>query len=70
MQRKGDEVHIDANEARAGSTPHVVRWILLASTAILVILYAITFVIGADAARDGRDSANVTTEEVAKPDAS
>ena len=69
MQRQGDEVHIDTDEARAGSTPHIVRWILGISLTLLVIVYAFTFLIGAEAARDGRESANVT-DQVAEPDAS
>ncbi len=29
MQRFGDEVHLDEDEARSGATPHVVRWVLI-----------------------------------------
>ncbi|WP_395391672.1 hypothetical protein WBP07_13255 [Novosphingobium sp. BL-8A] len=29
MQRFGEEVHLDDDEARSGSTPHVVRWVLM-----------------------------------------
>ncbi|GFE76182.1 hypothetical protein [Novosphingobium sp. TCA1] len=37
MQRVGDEVHLDEDEARSGSTPHIVRYVLIASL-ILAIL--------------------------------
>jgi hypothetical protein len=69
MHREGEEVHIDKDEARAGSTPHIVRWVLVASLSILVILFTLTFVVGVDQASDGRESANVT-DDVAQPDAS
>ncbi|WP_404480063.1 hypothetical protein [Novosphingobium sp. BL-52-GroH] len=37
MQRFGEEVHLDDDEARGGSTPHIVRYVLFASL-ILAIL--------------------------------
>ncbi|WP_159977067.1 MULTISPECIES: hypothetical protein [unclassified Novosphingobium] len=37
MQRVGDEVHLDDDEARGGSTPNIVRYVLIASL-ILAIL--------------------------------
>lgn len=37
MQRIGDEVHVDVDEARGGSTPKIVRYVLITSL-ILAIL--------------------------------
>ncbi|MCJ2186611.1 hypothetical protein [Novosphingobium beihaiensis] len=37
MQRIDDEIHLDGDEARGGSTPHIVRYVLIASL-ILAIL--------------------------------
>ncbi|GGB95139.1 hypothetical protein GCM10011494_12000 [Novosphingobium endophyticum] len=37
MQRIGEEVHVDTDEARAGSTPHIVRYVLLVSLALAII---------------------------------
>ena len=37
MQRIGDEVHIDTDEARGGSTPHIVRYVLLVSLALAIL---------------------------------
>ena len=28
MERHGDEIHVATDEARGGSTPHIVRWVL------------------------------------------
>ncbi|MCJ2179735.1 hypothetical protein [Novosphingobium album (ex Hu et al. 2023)] len=37
MQRIGDEVHLDGDEARGGSTPHIVRYVLAVSLALAVL---------------------------------
>lgn len=37
MYRAGDEVHLDDDEARGGSTPHIVRYVLMTSLALAVI---------------------------------
>ena len=37
MQRVGDEVHLDEDEARSGSTPHIVRYVLLASLVLAIL---------------------------------
>jgi hypothetical protein len=37
MRRLGDEVHLDTDEARGGSTPHIVRYILLASLGLAIV---------------------------------
>ena len=42
MERQGDEVHIETNEARGGSTPHIVRYVLIIS--LLLAIAALTFI--------------------------
>lgn len=37
MQRIGDEVHLDVDEARGGATPHILRYILLVSLALAIL---------------------------------
>jgi hypothetical protein len=37
MERVGDEVHLDDDEARGGSTPNIVRYVLLASLILAVL---------------------------------
>jgi hypothetical protein len=37
MERHGDEVHITTEEARAGSTPHIVRYVLAISMALTIV---------------------------------
>ena len=47
MERQGDEVHIETDEARGGSTPSIVRWILLGSLLLAIVLLSITWITGA-----------------------
>ena len=42
MERQGDEVHIETNEARGGSTPHIVRYVLVIS--MVLAIAAMTFI--------------------------
>ena len=46
MERQGDEVHIETDEARGGSTPHIVRYVLIISLLLIVAAFAIASVIG------------------------
>ena len=47
MQTRGDEVHADVEEARAASTPNVVRWVLMISLLAAIVLLTAIWVIGA-----------------------
>lgn len=37
----GDKVRVDGDEARAGATPHVTRYVLGISLGLVVVLFAI-----------------------------
>ncbi|SFG15676.1 hypothetical protein SAMN05518801_108151 [Novosphingobium sp. CF614] len=37
MQRIGEEIHLDADEARGGSTPNIVRYVLMASLVLAIL---------------------------------
>jgi hypothetical protein len=37
MQRIGEEIHLDVDEARGGSTPNIVRYVLIASLLLAII---------------------------------
>jgi len=41
MEREGNEVHLDTEEARAGSEDHVTRWVLRLGTAGVVIAFIV-----------------------------
>ncbi len=47
MERQGDEVHIETDEARGGSSPNIVRWILAISLFAAIALLSLIWITGA-----------------------
>jgi len=47
MERQGDEVHIETDEARGGSTPHIVRYVLVISLVLAVAAMSLIWITGA-----------------------
>ena len=47
MERKGDEVHVTTDEARGGSTPHIVRYVLLFSLILTIAALTLVWTAGA-----------------------
>jgi hypothetical protein len=47
MQTQGEEVHVDVDAARAGSTPNITRWVLTFSLIGVIVLLTAIWVIGA-----------------------
>ena len=47
MPTEGNEIHADVDDARAASTPNVVRWVLLVSLVAAIVLLTAVWVIGA-----------------------
>ncbi|RVQ68712.1 hypothetical protein EKN06_00300 [Croceicoccus ponticola] len=47
MERHGEEVDVTTNEARGGSTPHIVRYVLAISLVLAVIAMSIVWMTGA-----------------------
>jgi len=47
MDRQGDEVHVETNEARGGSTPHIVRYILAISLFLAIAALSLIWITGA-----------------------
>lgn len=47
METRGQEVHLDKQEARSGETPGVVRYVLLISLALVVIALSAIWLTGA-----------------------
>ncbi len=43
MKRQGNEVHLQTDEARAGETPHFVRYVLIYSLLLVILAFAIIF---------------------------
>ena len=47
MERHGEEIHITTEEARAGSTPHIVRYVLGISLFLAIAGLSAVWIIGA-----------------------
>lgn len=47
MERHGDEVHLNEEEATGASKPHVVRWVLGISLLLVVIAMSLVWIIPA-----------------------
>ena len=60
MHTEGDEVHTEGDEARAGSTPNIVRWILGISLLAAILLLSGIWIFGAASTDEEDRVANVT----------
>ncbi len=62
MERQGDEVHIETVEARGGSTPHIVRYILVISLFLAIAALTLIWVTGALTTPQGTREGPVTNQ--------
>ena len=46
MERHGDEVHVSQEEASGGVQPRIVRYVLLVSLLLVVVLMSAIWIIG------------------------
>jgi hypothetical protein len=46
MERQGDEVHVNEEEASAGTQPHIVRWVLGISLLLVTLLMSLIWIVG------------------------
>ena len=44
MQRIGNEIHLDSDEARSGSTPHIVRYVLITSLTLAILAMSVIWI--------------------------
>ncbi len=47
MHKEGEEIHVETDEVRGGSSSGVVRWVLLIGLVVAIILLSITWMTGA-----------------------
>ncbi len=62
MHKIGEEIHIPTSEARGGETPHIMRYVLLFSLLLAILLLSVVWITGAWEASD-RTGPSVTAEE-------
>ncbi|GGC31719.1 hypothetical protein GCM10011371_18970 [Novosphingobium marinum] len=60
MERKGDEVHVSEDEARSGSTPHIVRYVLIISLVLAILALSAIWITGALTSADETGGFNDT----------
>lgn len=47
MFKEGEETHVDTDEARGGSTPHIVRYVLIISLVLAIGALSAIWMLGA-----------------------
>lgn len=72
MEDRDGELHAETDEARAGSTPHIVRWILAISLFGAIALLSIIWITGALTQGDAEQSVEVSDriQEMSEDDGS
>ena len=60
MQNDSRKVHSETDAARAGSTPHVVRWVLAIGLISVIAAFTIIVLIGTSSQGDIEEEANVS----------
>ncbi|WP_313440363.1 hypothetical protein [Novosphingobium sp.] len=64
METRGEEIHVDKTDARAGATPNVVRYVLLISLVLAVVAMSAIWIFGAVKAPDDTGGPADTREAV------
>ena len=64
MERQGDEVHVETTEARGGSTPHIVRYVLVISLLLAIGALTLIWVTGAVTSDQPERNGEVTGQAV------
>ena len=67
MERQGDEVHIETDEARGASTPHIVRYVLIISLLLAVGALSLIWMIGAANSDQPQDHNRVSGQKTPAP---
>ena len=61
MEREGNEVHVDTDEARGGSESNVVRYVLIISVVLAIVVLSIIWMTGA--LSQGDEESQIVQEE-------
>ena len=61
MQDQDGEIHVETDEARGGSTPNIVRWILLIGLFAAIALLSIIWITGAATQSDEESEVSVNS---------
>jgi hypothetical protein len=61
MRMAKNEPHFETDAARAGSSPNIVRWVLLVSLFAAIVLLSIVWITGAATQSDAEENVEVTS---------
>ncbi|MBV1690322.1 hypothetical protein KRR38_22210 [Novosphingobium sp. G106] len=67
MNPNPDEIHVSTNEARAGRTPHIVRYVLAVSLILAIAALAAVWMFGAANAPQDTPGDGISNQAVASP---
>lgn len=67
MERRGDEVHITTDEARAGAPPQGVRYVLAISLALILLAFGAIVLTGVATGPDRADNIERNAPEQVRP---
>lgn len=62
MERRGEEIHLDTEEARSGEASNVVRYVLSIALVLAIIALSIIWITGAATAPQGERTGVVTNQ--------
>ena len=62
MERQGEEVHVTTSEARSGTTPHIVRYVLAISLLLVIAALSAIWITGAVNAPQDRPNDGITNQ--------
>lgn len=70
MENRGGEIHMETDEARGGSTPHIVRWVLVVGLGLAIGFLSLTWITGAIGANNTQESVVASDQIAAQESAS
>ena len=62
MEREGPEIHVTDDEARGGSTPNIVRYVLVISLLLAIVALSAIWITGALSSPQGDHGAAITNQ--------
>ena len=62
MERRGEEIHLDTEEARSGETSNVVRYVLSIALVLAIIALSVVWITGAATSPQGDRTCVVTNQ--------
>jgi hypothetical protein len=62
MERRGEEIHLDTEEARSGETSNVVRYVLSIALVLAIIALSVVWITGAATSPQGDRTGVVTNQ--------